>query len=53
VEAAMSGYEPSHFAERRRTTFAYRDGRCCKRVYESILDLDAPLQDPSGKKRRA
>jgi CDP-glycerol glycerophosphotransferase (TagB/SpsB family) len=53
LEAAMSGYEPSHFAERRRTTFAYRDDRCCKRVYESILDLDAPLQDPSGKKRRA
>ena len=46
VKAALSGNEPSHFAERRRTTFPYRDGQCCRRTYESILELDAPLKSP-------
>ncbi len=32
------------FAERRRTTFPYRDGQCCQRTYESILELDASCE---------
>ena len=43
VQAALSGHEPPQYAERRRSAFRYRDGRCCERVYRSILALDEPL----------
>ena len=49
VKAALSGNEHSRFAERRRTTFPYRDGQCCRRTYESILELDAPLKAISAR----
>lgn len=45
VQAALSGTEDSAFAERRRTTFLYRDGQCCRRTYERILELDAPMRN--------
>ena len=46
VSASLSGNEPPQFAERRRTTFPYRDGQCCQRTYESILELDACWKNP-------
>ena len=33
------------YAERRRSTFPYQDGRCCERIYQAILALDAPRDD--------
>lgn len=42
LEVVLSGKEPPRYAERRRATFPYRDGNCCKRVCDSILELDAP-----------
>ena len=51
VKAALSGNEHSRFAERRRTTFPYRDGQCCRRTYESILELDAPLKGSAQLRR--
>ena len=30
------------YRERMRNTFAHRDGRCCRRVYEAIIALDRP-----------
>ncbi len=32
-----------HF-ERMDSYFAFRDGKCCERVYDAICDLDRPLQ---------
>lgn len=31
-----------HFVERMNETFAFRDGKCCERVYEAIKALDEP-----------
>ena len=45
IEATLSGEEHPVYAERRRNVFPYRDGRCCKRAYEAILELDAPFED--------
>jgi hypothetical protein len=45
LELILSGNEPPHYAARRRATFPYRDGKCCERVYESILALEAPRDD--------
>lgn len=42
LEATLSGGAASPYAERARATFPYRDGRCCERLYRSILALDAP-----------
>ncbi|MBO4317849.1 MAG: CDP-glycerol glycerophosphotransferase family protein, partial [Mailhella sp.] len=30
------------YRRRMEETFAFRDGKCCERVYEAILDLDKP-----------
>ena len=56
LEATLVGGEDPIYAARRRDTFTFRDGKCCERVYQSILDLDmhhesarsmenAPLRD--------
>ena len=45
LEAALSGNEFPQYAERRRLTFPYRDGQCCKRVCECIEELDAPREN--------
>jgi len=45
LELILSGNEPPHYAARRRATFPYRDGKCCERVYDSILALEAPRYD--------
>lgn len=41
LEAALSGNEAEVYSQRRKSTFSFRDGRCCERVYEAILDLDS------------
>ncbi len=41
VAAVLEGREDPAYQERRLTAFAFRDGRCCQRVYESILCLEA------------
>ena len=45
VETILSGDEPAEYLRRRRATFPYRDGRCCERVYECIMELDAPERE--------
>ena len=42
LEAILSGNAPSQYAERERAAFPYRDGKCCERLYQSILALDEP-----------
>jgi glycosyltransferase involved in cell wall biosynthesis len=46
LEVVLSGKEAPRYCERRRAIFPYRDGKCCKRVYDSILELDAPQSEP-------
>ena len=40
LEATLAVKEAPQYAARRRDTFFFRDGKCCERVYQSILDLD-------------
>ena len=43
-EIAGKGFAPAHeYLERAHETFAYQDGKCCKRTYEAIEALFEPL----------
>ena len=42
LESALSGTELSQYADRRHSAFPYQDGNCCNRIYQRILDMDAP-----------
>jgi glycosyltransferase involved in cell wall biosynthesis/CDP-glycerol glycerophosphotransferase (TagB/SpsB family) len=43
LEASLSG-EILTYAERRQAAFPYRDGKCCERLYRSLIELDQPLR---------
>jgi glycosyltransferase involved in cell wall biosynthesis len=45
LEATLSDTASSPYAERQRAAFPYRDGKCCERLYRSILALDEPRRD--------
>lgn len=40
--AAAGGTPDEPYARRIAETFAYRDGQCCRRIYEAVLDLSRP-----------
>lgn len=40
IEKAISGSEAPQYAERRRETFPFRDGRSSERLYQAVLSLD-------------
>jgi hypothetical protein len=42
LEAIIGGKDPT-FAERRQAAFPYRDGKCCERIYQRLIELDRPL----------
>ena len=43
VEAFLNGTPPDPvYRERADKTFIFRDGKCCERVFEAILDLERP-----------
>lgn len=42
IAAAASGPAQDAYGERMRTAFAYRDGRCCERTFDSIFALTRP-----------
>lgn len=48
LEATLSDSAPSHYAERERAAFPYRDGKCRERLYQSILALDVPRRSNEG-----
>src|SRR5690606_4703466 len=39
IERALEGNEDPVYAQRRESFFAFRDGRCCERVYNAIREL--------------
>jgi len=39
IEKALEGNEDPVYAQRRESFFAFRDGRCCERVYNAIREL--------------
>ncbi|MFC5386345.1 CDP-glycerol glycerophosphotransferase family protein [Aquamicrobium segne] len=39
IEKALEGNEDPVYAQRRESFFAFRDGRCCERVYQEISRL--------------
>jgi CDP-glycerol glycerophosphotransferase (TagB/SpsB family) len=39
LKALLSGNEDPVYQQRRLNTFPYKDGKCCERVYQSILKL--------------
>ncbi|MDJ0514389.1 MAG: CDP-glycerol glycerophosphotransferase family protein, partial [Methyloceanibacter sp.] len=45
LEAAVCGNRARKYVDRSRDAFRYRDGHCCKRAYQSILELDKPLPE--------
>lgn len=47
VEAILAGTPPDPvFRERAEATFAFRDGKCCERVYDAIVALDGTAGQP-------
>jgi len=39
IQQALEGREDPIYAQRRESFFAFRDGRCCERVYNEILKI--------------
>lgn len=39
IQQALEGREDPIYAQRRESFFAFRDGRCCERVYNAILEI--------------
>jgi CDP-glycerol glycerophosphotransferase (TagB/SpsB family) len=46
IKNALEGNEDSAYAQRREQFFAFRDGKCCERVYNAILEV-LPKRIPS------
>lgn len=39
IQKVLEGQEDPVYAQRRESFFAFRDGRCCERVYNAILEI--------------
>lgn len=44
LETVLAGWEDPQYGRRRHDTFAFRDGKCCERVYQAILELSHPQE---------
>ena len=44
LQTVLAGREDPQYGRRRHDTFAFRDGKCCERVYQAILELSHPQE---------